>query len=324
MQAVNHAVIDASYGQIWFEDFDRALGSGVTQLPSHDDYKIWADSYFSLRHSPAGRAATKWHVNRLKNLSTHTKAVYPHVVNRAPYDPALEASGEDGVQYNFEAPGIPVLRKEYRSITAPIVLKTALTLLNIHRTGHSHALFANLEAARTTFPFIPKALENTGQFEATDVAGPTIQSVINLIEFKPEESVVAFLSRMQEDQTNLTKYASAPWREIIAALGESGHLIQTITCNQIFNWVPGMGSKGTDPFLNFKLLNAVVRPQVGLAINAGLGGADSSTIFLHLRGDAMDQSEFTQMCQDLERITRWIVEKEHWDTPIGRFVECFK
>ncbi len=319
---MNHAVIDASYVQIWFEDFDNALGSHVTQLPSHDNYKLWADSYFSLRNSPGGRAATKWHINRLKNLSTHTKAIYPPVVKRAPYDPALEASDEDGVQYSFKAPGIPALRKEYRSITAPIALKAALTLLNIHRTGHSHALFANLEAARTTYPFIPKALESMGQFEATDIAGPTIQSVINLIQFKPDETVVAFLCRMQEDQTNLTKYASAPWREIIAGLGESGHLIQTTTCNQIFNWVPGMGSTGTDPYFNFKVVNAIVRPEVGLAVNAGLGGADFSTIFLHLRGDVISKDGLLQICRDLESITRWMMEREHWDTPVGLFVEC--
>jgi hypothetical protein len=213
-----------------------------------------------------------------------------------------------------------MLRQTHRNITAPITMKAALALLNVHRTGHTHALFSNLEAARTTFPFVPKSMEN--QFEATDIAGPTIEAVINLIEIKPNESVLEFLYRMQDDQTNLTKYASAPLKDIMFALGNSGPMIPTVIQSQIFNWVPGMGTTGTNPYTNMELLSAVVRPEVGLALNAGLGGKDSSTMFLHVRGDGLDMKAFQFMAYDLEKITRWILNPEHWDKSIGGFGEC--
>jgi hypothetical protein len=319
---VNHAIIDASYGQIWFEDFDRALVGPSAPVHQHVNYKFWADHYFSARNSPEARASTRWHVKRLKDLGTHRKAIYPPPFERPTWDPALEEGEEDGVQYSFPAPGIPLLRQANRNITAPIALKAALALLNIQRTGHTHALFSNLQADRATFPFVPKSMASLSQYEATDVGGPTIESVINLIEIKPDETVVQFLHRMQNDQDNLTKYASAPWRDIMAALGPAGDMIPTITQSQIFNWVPGMGTTGTNPYENFRVLNAVVRPAVGIALNAGLGGEESSTMFLHVRGDGLTMEELGVMARDLEKITCWLTEERHWDAAVGAFAEC--
>jgi hypothetical protein len=198
-----------------------------------------------------------------------------------------------------------------------------LALLNIKRTGHTHALFANLQADRATFPFIPKSMATLSQYEATDVAGPTIECVINLVEIKPDETVLQFLLRMQDEQNNLTKHASAPWRDIMTGLGSAGDLIPTITQSQIFNWVPGMGTTGTNPNENFKVLNAVARPAVGIAINGGLGGNESSTVFLHLRGDGLTIEEFELMARDLEKITCWMTEESHWNAPVGGFKDCF-
>lgn len=265
----------------------------------------------------------KWHYNRLKSISTHRKAVYPAAPSRVPYDDAI-LTGADGVQYSFEAPGIRAFRQEHRAITAPIFLKAALALVNTHRTKHTHALFANLEAARTAYPFIPKAMAETGQYEATEVAGPTFQSVINLVDVKPEEKIVDFLHRMQEDQTNLTKHASAPLRELMSALGEDGKMIPEITQSQVYNWVPGMGTTGTNPNVNFEVVNAVVRPQVGLAVNAGLGGLDSSTQFMHIRGDSLSDDEMLVLAKDLEAVTKWMTEKENWLAPVGGFVEVLE
>jgi hypothetical protein len=191
----------------------------------------------------------------------------------------------------------------------------------VHRTGHTHALFSNLEAARTNFPFLPKSLESTGQWEATDVAGPTIESVINLIPIKPTETIVSFLQRMQEDQLNLTKYASAPWREIMKSLGTAGKFVPEVTTTQIFNWVPGFGTTGTNPHENFRMVNMAVRPKVGLAVNAGLGGENSTTVFVHLRGDAVTIGELKELAKELEKITIWITEPGNWEGEVGGFTK---
>lgn len=303
------------------DDLERAFGlpeNPTAAMVQHPDYKLWADSYFTLRSSPEARRAVKWHANRLKDFKAHKKAMWPQAPTRVPYDDA-DFSGPDGVQYSFKAPGIRAFRRQHRTVTAPIFVKAALALINIHKTEHTHALFANLEAARTSYPFITKAMAKSGQYEATEVAGPCIESVINLVEIRSDETNAAFLHRMQEDQTNLTKYASAPWREIISALGDAGHMIPDVTQSQIYNWVPGMGTTGTNPFDNFEMLNAVVRPQVGLAFNCGMGGSDGDTIFLHIRGDSLSDEEMLQLAKELEAVTTWMVDKNNWDRPVGGF-----
>jgi hypothetical protein len=297
-------------------------GNPNKALVPHPDYKIWADSYFALRSSPEARRAVKWHFNRLKNLDSHKEALWPTAPTRVPYTDA-DFSGPDGVQYTFEAAGIREFRQKYRNVTAPIFLKAALALINVRRTNHTHALFANLEAARTVFPFIPRAMADSGQYEATEVAGPCFESVINLIEIRPDETSAAFLQRMQEDQTNLTKYASAPWREIMSALGDAGHFLPDVTQSQIYNWVPGMGTSGTNPYHNFEALAAVVRPQVGIAVNCGMGGSNGDTMFLHVRGDSLSDAEMLQLAKQLERVTLAMVDKSNWDRPLSHILDTF-
>lgn len=323
VMSIHHGVMDASYGQLFFEDLDNALGGA--QLEEHIDYKTWADSYFALRTSLDAKAATAWHVRRLRGLEKHGKALLPytgpHPNAKADYD----LGAEHGFAYSFEAQGIPALRREHGHITAPIVVKAAVALHNILQNKQTHALFSNLEASRMRFPFVPKALGSLEgyEFEASDVAGPTIETVINFVEIKPEEHVLAFFERMQEEQNNLTKYAAAPLGDVMATLGDkAGPMLLEVLRSRIYNWIPGMGTTGTNPFANFERLNFIVKPDIGLAYNAGLGGKSANTVFLLLTGMAFDRPELQTIAEDLAKITKWLTAKEHWNSPIGKFHEC--
>ncbi|KAI0126844.1 AMP-binding enzyme [Xylariales sp. AK1849] len=321
---INHACADATSAHIFGEDLDRALGSSAP-LHEHVDYKIWADSYYNLRTSLGARSSTKWHAKRLRDLGSHTQALWPSfTLPKNETDALVQATGSDVVEHSFDAPAIKELRRQNSILTSTVILKAAWALLNIHRTGHTHAVFSNVEAARTSFPFIPKAMEAAGMFEGTDVSGPTVQQVINLIEYRPKETVLSLLERMQEEQLNLTKYASAPLREVMSSLGAAGSMIPEIIGTQSFNWVPGMGSAGTNPHHNLEMLNFVVRPRQGLLLNAGMGGPDSSTVFVHLRGIGLDREGYINVAKELEVITLWLVAKENWTGPVGGYVAALK
>lgn len=316
---LDHAVVDASTGLIFSADLDKALAT-TAPLSEHVDYKLWAESYYNQRTSAAARAATKWHIRRLGGIENHRKSLWPpFTMPRDANQYVLETSEEDAVYHDFEADSIREFRQHYPHITATVLIKAALSLLTINRTRQSHALFANLEAARTTFPFLPKFLETTGQFEATDVSGPTIQSVTNFVEYRPDETVLSFLERMQEDQLNLTKYASAPVREIMSSLGEAGDLIPKVLGHHLFNWVPGMGTTGTNPNQNFEPISATVRPRLGLSWNAGLGGPNGNTFFITVRGVSFDKNEQKQLALELENITKWLLAKNNWESATKGF-----
>lgn len=335
--SVHHCVIDASMGQIIQEDMDRALGalaSGaasteeiLSKLHPHVDYKPWADSYYNLRSGVEARAATKWHLRRLSSLPQHVEAgaLFPStlITPRDKYNAAL-VEGDDCIPFTFDIPDVHALRKEFPEITAQAVVKSAVALMNVHRTGHSHALFTNHEASRTYFPFVPKAMASLSPklFEATDVSGPTYQNVINLIEVdrgSAGETVLGFLRRVQGEQTLLTKHAAAPLREIMGGLDNGRKLVPEVIGAQVYNWVPGLGTIGTNPHHHHEVLNAVVRPHLGLSLNCGMGGPENQTVILQVRGDGFELSGLRRVGEEIMALTKWLVTRSNWEAPVGGF-----
>lgn len=298
---VSHAVLDASSIWIFQEDLDCIL-SAQPLLP-HVDYKLWADTYYSFRGSPQARGAINWHAKYLSGIEDHIdKAMWPTIPHRGPLDP----TGRDypsGVQYSFQAPHLGALRRRIPGLSAPVILKSALALLNVCYTGHTHAIFSSCDDGRTKWPFMPPIPWKEGDglpgglfSDAQDVAGPTIQAVTNLVEIRPLETVVDFLRRMQDDQDNLTRCAHAPWPEIEQALGVETGLMRRVFTTMKFNWVPGFGAqaqtaKTKEPFQNFRILAAVARWRVGLLWRLGLGGLRNDTVVMHLMGDALSAEQ---------------------------------
>ncbi|KAH6659372.1 hypothetical protein BKA67DRAFT_529526 [Truncatella angustata] len=218
---LHHIVQDATSFRLFLDDLDQALSAPMKDLVPHTDFKVWADLYSALRLSPAATASVNFHVNRLRDLHNHKKAIYPpaKVARRANTD------SPDGLDYGFDAPGLTELRREHPSIAAAVVLKAAMALINVHRTDHSHAAFCNFEAGRRQFPFLPTAVQamNPGSFEASDVNGPVMQGVCNLIEVPRNETAISLLSRLQTEQEGLTEHAHAPLQRVIDNLNAEGH-----------------------------------------------------------------------------------------------------
>lgn len=338
VMSMNHAIVDASMAHMIQEDLDRALAivaksPGATvpeilaQLQPHVDYKPWADSYFNLRTSVEARAATRWHVKRLQSLAKHVNAgaLFPKKPAVSSTERQL-AVGLDPVRCSFDIPDIHRLRREHPDITAAVVVKAAVALMNMQRTGCPAAVFGNLEASRKYFPFVPKAmLDHAGaHLEATDVSGPAYQMVFNIVEVgeSERETVLQFLSRMQEDQTLLTRYSAVPLREVIKGLDQvssgAGDLLPRIIDTQHFNWVPGLGTTGTDPHQHVRTLAAVNRPTIGLIFAAGLGGKEQQTVFLNVYGDGhhISQEEAAGIGEQVEAITKWLVGRDNWKKPV--------
>lgn len=336
--SVHHCVIDASMGQIIQEDIDRALaaiasGASSTQeilarLHPHVDYKPWADSYYNLRSGVEARAATKWHLRRLASLPQHIRAgaLFPStlITPREEYNAAL-VEGDDCIPFMFDTPDIHALRREHPDITPQAVVKGAVALMNVYRTGYSHAVFTNHEASRNNFPFVPKTLAalDPKLFEATDVSGPTYQNVINVVEVdrsgSGKETVLGFLRRVQAEQALLTKYSAAPMREIMAGLEGGETLVPEVIGAQVYNWVPGLGTVGTNPHHHHEVLSAVVRPHLGLSLNCGLGGPLNQTVIVQVRGDGFELEGLRRVGEDIEAITKWLVTRGNWEAPVGEF-----
>ncbi|KAG8164562.1 hypothetical protein KVR01_006480 [Diaporthe batatas] len=340
--SAHHCVIDGFMAQSVHEDLDRALaaiasGASSTEeilakLHPHVDYKPWADSYYNLRSGVEARAATKWHLRRLSSLRQHVEAgaLFPPtlITPRGQYNGAL-VGGDDRIFFMFDTPDIHALRKEHPDITPQAVVKSAAALMNVHRTGHSHAVFTNHEASRTSFPFVSKTMVAVSPrlFEATDVSGPTYHNVINLIEVRRVgggETVLGFLRRVQAEQTLLTKHSAAPMRKIMDGLEGGNELVPELIGAQVFNWVPGMGTMGTNPHHHHEVLSGVIKSHLGLSMHCGLGGPQNQTVIVRVRGDGFEQDGLRRIGEEMEAITKWLVTRGNWEVPVGDFERCLE
>lgn len=342
--SVNHSVMDASVMQAVQDDLDRALAAVnessttatiLSSLNTHVDYKVWADSYYNLRTSAEARAATKRHVERLKQMPEHVRAgaLFPSDAPRSVRG-GPRSKGPGPLPFSFDTPDIRRMREHYPKITPTAVAKAAVALMNVHRTGHTHAVFASVEAARTYFPFLTKTMleqgEDTRQFEATDVSGPTYQMVCNVVEVdrRRSETVVDFLEQVQEEETALRRDASAPVKEIMKGLDEispgAGDLVPRVIETQNFNWVPGLGTTGTETHQQVRTVKAATWPTTGMMIHVGLGGKENQTFYMNILGDgaSIGKKEAAEVGAQLAAITKWLTTAVNWMLPVADFEGC--
>lgn len=290
-------------------------------LQPHVDFKAWADSFQALRFSPTATLHVDYHVERLTGISKHKKGLYPAALV------PRQATNEDpdGLDYGFDAPGLADLKETHPNIIAAVVLKAAMAIVAVSRTGHSHALYNNFEAGRTRYPFVPASVEalSPEAFEAADVGGPVMEGVCNLIAVPREVTGIALLERMQVEQLELTRHAHAPLRRVIDALNADGSgdgdMIMETQSTQFLTWVPGMLGQ----YERLTNVQVAIRCVAGLVVVAGLGGVDAITYMISMRWDVANFSrEKTQVyLADLQEAILWLTNKEYWGVPVGVLVE---
>lgn len=240
-----------------------------------------------------------------------------------------ERADLDGHSIVFAAKDFLHLRNNYPQLTAPAILKAALALLVVSHTNHTHALFLNLEANRSGFPFIPDSYSSLGSFDATDVAGPTFTGVLNLIEFLPNETVLDYLSRVQETQIDMTQHACAPWHEVFRHLDcSAGEIIPTVAESLIFNWMPGLGAAalGKNPYSCIEVSQTHIRTKLGMLASAGLGGPGGSQIVLFIQGalSNMSTEAVSRAAEDIKRISLWLAAESSWQKPVRQYTDVLQ
>ncbi|KAF9890794.1 hypothetical protein FE257_005364 [Aspergillus nanangensis] len=307
------------------EDIDRAL----QRQPLHPrvPFNAWADSYHTLRSSPGAETSINFHVEYLRDVNQHIHALWPHPTPQLTVSP--ERSDQNGHMIRFAAPSFVYLREKHPLITAPIILKAALALQVLSHTNHTHAVFLNLEANRSTFPFIPQSLAGYTPFSgAADVSGPTFSGVLNLISLHPSETVLDYLFRVQQDQAKLTAHANVPWYEVFRRLGlPANEVIPRVAESLIFNWMPGLGAAvaGENPFQEMTVAQTHIRTKLGMLASADSNGPDGRNIVLFLQGAVSNRSSIwvERLAYEWKRIALWLAAEDSWGIPVERFVDCF-
>ncbi|KAK5086880.1 hypothetical protein LTR05_004050 [Lithohypha guttulata] len=321
----HHAVIDASYMQLIFDDLDKALGGEA--LPQHISYKTWADSYYSLRTTHEAQVAVNWHVNRLEDLMFQKRSVFPQLPRPHHFLSSqmhIQQVDDNGCHIDFRASGMTNLRRKHPQLSAPVIIKAAWSLMNMHRNDTDCAVFSNLQADRRRFPFVPKALESLSPahtFEASNVAGLCLQDVVNIIPLHSEENILDFLHRVYRDQEELNQYASAPLKTLLQTIGPvNAEIMLDVLRSQIFNWTPGLGAMQThNPNENYEPVSSFIRPSLRLVINVDVGGHDDETVFAQIKSPLYDMDGLRSLARDFEDFVLYVCNEANWYERSGNF-----
>lgn len=310
-------MIDKILHQNLFQDLHVALGGQY--LDPHTSHKEWANTYHTLRRSPNAETAISFHASYLRDLKKHCHALWPFATNDLTV--TVEREEKDGHAITFPVPSITHLCNTHKNITPPVIAKAALALLVLARTNHSHAFFSNFEAARTRFPFVP---DKDDPPDAMDVAGPTFNTVLNLVALHPEETVLGFLNRIQHDQANLTKYASVPWHEVFPRIDCTPDIMSKAVDSLIFNWMPGLGAMGANlEFQNMTITQVHIRTKLGMLASAGMSG-DGKNMVMMLQGSLSNMSTMwiERVGEEWKRLCLWLSAEGSWYRPVGEYVEA--
>jgi len=326
---LHHAVHDASSMRLVLEDINKSLRKPDQLLRPHVPFKTFADIYHSMRDSPRATLEVNWHVKRLADIHLHRKALYPP----ATVPRQATTANPDGWDYGFDAPQLLGLKQSHPHITASVVLKAAIALVKITRTGHTYALFGNKEACRSALPFWPTSLRHLASadgtsladLDASDVAGPTMNAVTNLIPVHRSQSGLAFLARLQTEQAELTKRSHVPWRRIMDKLNalhpdeRAGDMLPEVHQTFFMTWVPDfLGS-----YERLRVVQIAIRAALGMVFVAGLGGPKATTYMISLRWDAANYSqvETERFVRDVEKAVVWLLDEANWEAPVSGFLD---
>ena len=312
--------------RLFLSDLEFALDHPKQQLTAHQDFRTWAESFKALRPSTKASLYVEYHLERLQSLYEHRAALYP--TSRVPRR-AIEES-PDGLDYQFDAPGLTDLKHRLPGIDASVVLKTAMAVVNVARTGHTHALFNNFESGRSRFPFVPESLAAVivppSTLDAADVNGPVMEGVCNLLAVPRHESGLALLAHVQADQALLTRHCHAPLRRVLAGLVAQGHGADAVMIDvhhtQFLSWVPGL----LGDYARLRVSRIAIRCAAGLVIVAGVGGPRATTFGCSLRWDVANYSreETTRFIADVEIVIDRLTSAEYWDEDVGSLVNLVK
>ncbi|KAL8732812.1 MAG: hypothetical protein Q9181_003814 [Wetmoreana brouardii] len=337
----HHSTFDALSFSIWHEDVDIALRTGETPN-SHVDFKSFAKRKYEYLDTPDANAACDFHVTRLKGWSHHRGAFWPP--QRAPQffrgsdSQWTHVDGTPGKSHERQAldthplgvvgmngtvtlPSLSSI-KLVRGITAQVLMKASLAIVNVHHTGADQAFFGQAEAARVW----PTATGEPGPNlpNTMDIAGPTWEIIINRIHVRRGQSVLGFLDELQKEQKLLSRYAQAPFKKLESLLqkqgdGPEGHeLHDSVFRRQCFNWLPN----ARPHYTHLQEVQSMSRADIGLQWN--FMHIDEKTVNVNVQYDdcQVRGEEVKLAVEEVLTCARWIGEEVSKNGGEKKIGEC--
>ncbi|KAM3439848.1 hypothetical protein NHJ13734_003510 [Beauveria thailandica] len=341
----NHAVVDAMSLWSLLRNLDVLLHDQTSTLPQPVPYSVWADLWQQNRRNDLSCRAVAYLAARLRGISRFPSALWPpqrapgwmiaddsdssstqlvaarNAARESVWDGAWTSLAE-GLRFPrrgriVRLPQLPALHAAH-GITADVLARCALILLNVRQTRAPYAVFSSWEAARS-WPFVPGWMQ-AHLPPAMAVDGPTTQWRLNMYSAAGDETALGFLRRIQAEEAALAEHNHAPWDRVKAALSEEAAVAEDASFRQGFVWDVTLGMSAQNRRHSiYKVLEPISRhdwPDCGIFWNAFM--VDKENMYFvaswdtaQLNGDEMDE-----YCDRLAVMLRALAHSSNWDSPL--------
>lgn len=339
VMSIHHSTYDAFSMSAFFRELDTIIDGQRNKLSDRVPFHFYADAYNSHKHGLAAMESVRNCASRLEGVGNVSKEALWPVQKSAEW-----LTGDDtGWRYRNGELGRPEERsvcriqqperatiirthtcahlnalKRQHSIDASSILKAAVTLFNTSMTGHSQAVFCNLDSARQ-WPFLENWITDRLP-NPLAIAGPTMGCTINVLPVDNEETTLRFLTRVQEDQIEASLHANAPFSAVMKALGdEKGQIIHDVARRQVYNWDSTVRSRMSNSLRSLNFLGRRGWLDLGVFWNFGLLDDETLMGFILYDDAQMSYSEAENALDKVFEIMHWMTAPQNWEANVGSF-----
>lgn len=350
----SHAVIDASITKLWLDDMHTAM-TGHGALLQHSLYIDYATAYFNHKHGAEAQAGIQYWAQKLKGVALQPKNTY-WPPQRAPewfkgcdygwrrWNGSMERESERSVLLSKKTRAQKGMRrlarvesiaslKSKHNVPVFMLVKAAVAILNIKKTGATEAIFGTVNAART-WPFSSdySAMERELYCgNPLDISGCTVEYVLDRLKIDISSSLVDWMQHVAREEDLNSKYAHTPLFSVIDRLRQPMSLddvrsqeqrnldaesLIPLIRRQSFNWLPISPMAQKSP-QGLEMVEMLSRMDNGLTITGFLAD-DKCSVALSLSWDAehMTEIEAESAIEDLVSFVELMGKEENWLKPI--------
>ncbi|KAK5137210.1 hypothetical protein LTR08_000715 [Meristemomyces frigidus] len=356
-----HATNDMSMTKLWLDDVANLLTGEAAPVP-HAPFKDYANAFFQHREGAEADNGIAYWTRKHQGISSTPESTLWPPQRSAEWFKGVDAGwsrwsgakarkgertvsvddkrrAQKGIRRMVKVQDLARLKSEH-GVPVFMLVKAAIALINIAKTGGKEAIFGTINAART-WPFssdYTPAEREAFCGNPLDISGCTTEYVLDRIPVSQAKHVAAFMQQVTKDEEQNSAYAHTPFFRVVDRLRDplsaddtrtfaereaDAEALLPLIRRQSFNWLPtAPTAQATTNPKGLKFLEMLTRMDNGLTITGFLAD-DKKSVALSFSWDAEHLSirEAERSLDQLVALVDLMGREENWSVTVGELLQ---
>lgn len=351
----SHATNDMSMTKLWLDDVASLLTGDGSPMP-HALFKDYANAFWQHREGPEADHGIAYWTNKLQGISTTPESTLWPPQRAAEFFKGVDAGwsrwdgtkarrgersisqeekrkAQAGVRRRVNVQDISRLKSEH-GVPIFMLVKAAICLMNVAKTGGKEAIFGTINAART-WPFASDYSGSDREMYSgnpLDISGCTTEYVLDRVSVGQSKNIIKFMQDVTKEEEQNSAYAHTPFFRIVDRLRDplsaddtrtwaererDAEALLPLIRRQSFNWLPQPPNAQANP-KGLRFLEMLTRMDNGLTITGFLMD-DKKSVALSFSWDAehMSYREAEKAIEQLAEFVGVMGKEENWGVSVG-------